>query len=300
MEIPLPDTKRPEAPALNGRAVEPTIVIEPTSGWQLVDWKELVAYRDLFWLLAMRSVTVRYKQTVLGFAWAFIKPFFSMIVFSVIFGSLAGVPTDGVPKPVFYLAGLLPWQFFSSSMSASTASLTSNKGLLTKVYFPRLIIPTTPVLSNLVDFGIAFLLLGVTMAIYGVAPTGGVLVLPLLIVILMATSIGVGLWLSALSVQYRDVAQAMGFATQLLMYAAPVVWPISLLTEKFPVWGETIRLVYGLYPIAGVIEGFRAALTGATPMPWDLIGLGTLGATVLLVTGAFYFRRMEKRFADVA
>ncbi len=275
-------------------------VIESRKGWQLVNWRELVEYRDLFYFLVMRDVKVLYKQTVLGFSWAVIRPVFSMIVFSVVFGGLASVPSDGVPYPIFSYAALLPWTYFATALTASTSSLVANAGMLTKVYFPRLVIPMTPVLAGLVDFGVASLVLGALMLFYGIAPTAYALLLPLLVVLMVLTAAGVGMWLSALTIQYRDVKYAVTFLSQLLMYAAPVVWPVSLITEKFPEWGETIRLVYGLYPMAGVIEGFRAALLGTTAMPWDLLGMGALSAVLLAVSGAFYFRRMERVFADVA
>ena len=278
----------------------PTMVIEARPGWRLIDWRELRQYRDLFYFLVLRDVKVLYKQTVLGFAWAIIRPVFSMIVFSIIFGGLADVPSDGVPYPIFSFAALLPWTYFSTAMTKSTSSLVANMNMLTKVYFPRLVIPMTPVLAGLVDFAIAAGVLGVLMAYYGIAPTVYALALPLLILLMILTAAGVGLWLSALTIQYRDVRHAITFLSQLLMYAAPVVWPVSLITEKFPVWGETIRLAYGLYPMAGVIEGFRAALLGTTPMPWDLIAVGSLSALLLCLSGAFYFRRMERTFADVA
>ena len=276
------------------------IIIEPKKGWQLINWRELREYRDLFYFLVWRDVKVLYKQTVLGFSWALIRPVFSMIVFSVVFGGLADVPSDGVPYPIFAYAALLPWTYFSTSMTNSTNSLVANAKMLTKVYFPRLIIPMTPVLAGLIDFGVASFVLVGLMVWFGIAPTVYALLLPLLLVLMVLTAAGIGMWLSALAIQYRDVKHAMTFVTQLLMYAAPVVWPVSLITEKFPEWGEAMRLVYGLYPMAGVIEGFRSALLGTTPMPWDLIGIGALSAVLLAVSGAFYFRRMERFFADVA
>ncbi len=295
------------APPVNGKARKPEAAapvpylrIAPKKGWQVIDWRELVAYRDLFWFLTLRDVTVKYKQTILGLGWAVIRPVFSMVVFTVVFGGLASVPSDGVPYALFSFAALLPWTYFSTALNASTGSLVANSGMLTKVYFPRLIIPTTPVLSNLADFGIAFIILLGMMAWFGVMPTAAVVFLPVLILMMMLTAVGTGLWLSALAIQYRDVNQAMQFIVQLGMYAAPVVWPVSLITEKLPVWGETIRLVYALYPMAGVIEGFRASLLGTTAMPWDLIGIGFASALFMAVTGAFYFKRMERVFADVA
>lgn len=278
----------------------PQTIIEPQPGWRVIDWKELRQYRDLFFFLVWRDIKVLYKQTVLGFGWAIIRPVFSMLVFSVVFGGLASVPSDGVPYPVFSFAALLPWTYFAGAMTASTGSLVGSANMLTKVYFPRLIIPLTPVLAGLVDFAIASTILAGLMVWYGIAPTIDALVLPLLIGIMVLTAAGVGMWLSALTIQYRDVKHAMQFLTQLLMYAAPVVWPVSLITQKLPEWGETVRLVYGVYPMAGVIEGFRASLLGTTPMPWDLIAIGGLTALILSVTGAFYFRRTERIFADVA
>lgn len=272
-------------------------VIRPPRSWQLVDWRELVEYRDLFWFLVWRDVKVRYAQSILGIGWAVLQPLFSMIVFSVVFGGLANIPSDGVPYAIFSYTALVPWAYFSGALSSSTGSLISSSSMLTKVYFPRLVIPLTPVLSKLVDFGIALTLLGILMIWFRIPPTVNALYLPLLILLMMATAAGIGMWLSALSIQYRDVNYAMGFLTTLLMYAAPVVWPTSLVADKF---GNTIRLVYGLYPMAGVIEGFRSALLNTAPMPWDLIGMGSITALVLFISGLLYFKRMEDTFADVA
>jgi len=275
----------------------PQTIIERKPGWRLIDWRELREYKDLFYFLVWRDIKVLYKQTVLGFTWAIIRPVFSMIVFSIVFGRLANVPSDGIPYPIFSYAALVPWTYFSTALSKATQSLISNKNMLTKVYFPRLIIPMTPVLANLVDFGIAFVVLGLLMAWYGIAPTRNILFVPLLILLMILTASGVGMWLSAMAIQYRDVQHAVQFVVQALMYAAPVVWPVSLITEKF---GPTVRLVYGLYPMVGVIEGFRSALIGTNPMPWDLILMGGLSATLIALFGALYFRRMERIFADVA
>ncbi|MEP0548305.1 MAG: ABC transporter permease [Rhodothermales bacterium] len=298
---PSPLAVQPRPPGRDDQAQgEPFIRIEPPKGWRLVNWRELVAYRDLLTQFVLRDVSARYKQTVLGYAWAVIRPVFSMVVFTVIFGNLAAVPSDGAPYALFSYAALLPWTYFSGALGGATNSLTAQKGIFTKVYFPRLIIPLAPVITGLVDFAIASVVLAGLMVYYGVAPTLNVVFLPLLILIMVATAFGAGLWLSSLSVQYRDVNQAMTFAMQLLMYAAPVVWPVSLIVEKFPVWGETLRLVYGLYPMAGVIEGFRASLLGTVPMPWDLIAIGAGVAAFLVITGSLLFRRMERTFADVA
>lgn len=268
-------------------------VIEPKKGWQLINWKELAAYKDLLYFLVWRDIKILYKQTVLGFSWAIIRPFFSMVIFSIVFGRLAKVPSDGVPYPIFSYTALLPWIYFSTAMTSSTGSLVQSSGMLNKVYFPRLIIPMAPVLANLVDFAIAFLLLGLMMLWYGILPTFNILVLPLLILLMVLTAAGMGMWLSALGIQYRDVKYAVQFLSQVLMYAAPVVWPVSLIPEQYRLW-------YGLYPMVGVIEGFRSALLGTNPMPWDLIVMGSLTAVTMFFTGALYFRNTERIFADVA
>lgn len=273
--------------------MSPVKVIEKRSGWRALDLRELLANRDLFYFLVARDVKVIYKQTVLGFAWAIIRPVFSMIVFSVIFGRLAKIPSDGIPYPIFSYAALVPWTYFQTSVTTSTNSLVANSNVITKVYFPRIIIPLAPVAAGLVDFVVALSIVGVMMAWYGIVPTAALAFLPVMVLIMVLTAAGVGLWLSVLAVQYRDVRFAMQFVVQLLMYAAPVVWPASLIPQKF-------RLLYGLYPMAGVIEGFRSALLGRTAMPWDLIGMGSVTAVVLFVLGSFYFRRMERTLADVA
>ena len=274
-----------------------TLVIKPKSGWQLIDWKELIEYRDLFYFLIKRDVLAIYKQTVMGFTWAIIRPVFSMIIFSVVFGGLAKIPSDGIPYPIFSYAALIPWTYFSATMNASTQSLISGKGIFTKVYFPRLIIPLTPVFSKLVDFTIAFIILFGLMAWYGISPTVNIVFLPILILMMILTASGVGMWLSAMAIQYRDIPQGVGFLSQLLMYAAPVVWPLSLLQERF---GESATLIYGIYPMAGVIEGFRSALLGHNPMPWELIGIGTITALFMFISGALYFKSKERIFVDVA
>lgn len=278
----------------------PTTVREPRSGWQPINWRELLEYRDLLFFLVLRDIRGRYAQTVIGFGWAVIRPLFSMIVFTVVFGRLARIPSDGVPYPVFAFAALVPWTYFSTAMTQSTGSLISNANLWTKVYFPRLVIPLAPALAGLVDFTLAFVMLGILMLFFGIAPTSGALVLPYLVLLMFVASAGVGMWLSSLAIKYRDVNHAIPFVAQVLMYAAPVVWPMSLIGEQFPEWAPVIRRVYGLYPITGVIEGFRSGLLGTGPMPWDLIVSGTVGALVVFVSGALYFRRMERTFADVA
>ena len=271
----------------------PTTVIEARSGWRLFDWKEIVAYRDLLYFLVLRDVTVLYKQTVLGIAWAVLTPFFSMVVFSVIFGMLLHVGSDGRPYPVFSFAALLPWTYFSGALTMATGSLITGAALFSKVYFPRVFIPLVPIFSKLVDFVIASVMLALMMVYYQVMPTWNLVFLPLLILLMMATAAGLGMFLSALAVQYRDVRHAMNFMVQILMYAAPVVWPVSRLPHAYRIW-------YGLYPMAGVIEGFRAALLNTGPMPWDLIGMGSITAILSFLIGGLYFRRTERFFADVA
>lgn len=268
-------------------------IIEAKPGWRLVDFGELRQYRDLFYFLVWRDIKVLYKQTVLGFAWAIVRPVFSMIVFSIVFGGLAKIPSDGIPYPIFSFAALVPWTYFSTAMTESTNSLVTNARMLSKVYFPRLVIPMTPVLAKLVDFAISFVVLLLMMAWFRIVPTRQILFLPLLVLLMILTAAGVGMWLSAMAVQYRDIRHAVPFMSQVLMYAAPVVWPASLVPDAW-------RVVYGLYPMAGVIEGFRAALLDTGPMPWDLIVPGTASAIAIAVSGMFYFQRLERIFADVA
>lgn len=273
------------------------IHITPPSGWQVIDWRELYHYRDLLYFLVLRDIKVVYKQTVLGFAWAIIRPLISMVIFTIIFGNIAQVNSDGVPYPLFSYVALVPWTYFSTSMTTSTNSLVGNSSMLTKIYFPRLVFPLAPVFANLVDFTIAFGVIGILLVIFQWLPTWNVVFIPLLMVLMMLTAAGIGMWLSAMAIQYRDVRHAMTFLSQALMFAAPVVWPVSSLTERF---GQTATYLYALYPMAGVIEGFRAAILGTTPMPWDMIGIGFVSSLLIAITGAFYFKRMERIFADVA
>lgn len=290
--------KSQQTPAPVGAAeVKPHLItIEAPKGWIRIDWRELFMYRDLFSLMVKRDVQVLYRQTVLGLTWAVLRPFISMILFTFIFGKVAKVSSDGLPYPLFSYTALVPWTYFSTVVLASTMSLVSNSAMLSKVYFPRLVFPLTPAASKFVDFGIAFLFIPVFMFYYRVPPTANVVFLPLLVVIMALSSAGLGMLMSALAVQYRDINYASQFLMQILMYAAPVVWSTSALTDRF---GETARLLYGLYPMVGVIEGFRAALLGTGPMPWDLILMGSISTIIIFVAGAYYFRQMEARFADV-
>ncbi|HME43789.1 MAG TPA: ABC transporter permease [Syntrophorhabdales bacterium] len=268
-------------------------IIESTKGWQLINLRELLRYKDLFYFLVWKEVKVLYKQTILGLTWAIIRPLATMVIFSIVFGRLAKIPSDGVPYPIFAFVALVPWTYFSTAVTSSSNSLVGNTNLLTKVYFPRLIIPMTPVLSGLIDFGIAFLILAAMMVWFKIAPAWNAVFLPFLLLLMICAASGIGMWLSALAIQYRDIKFAVPFLAQLLLYAAPVVWPVSLIPSRY-------RLVYGLYPMAGIIEGFRSALLGTNPMPWDLIAMGTLSTLLILLSGAFYFRKMERVFADVA
>ena len=271
----------------------PQTIIEPQKGWRLIDVQELWQYKDLLWFLVWRDVKSRYAQSILGIGWAIIQPVFNMIVFTVIFGNLARIDSDGVPYAIFNYAAMVPWTYFANSLTEAGGSLVSSSNLLNKVYFPRLIIPLAPVLAKLLDFGIAMLLLFGLMLTYGIAPTIWALALPLLVLLMMLAASGAGMWLTALAIQYRDVKYALTFGVRLLMYAAPVVYSVNLIPDRY-------RLLYGLNPMAGVIEGFRSALLGTNPMPWDLIGVGAAVAVVLFITGALYFKRMERVFADVA
>jgi len=272
--------------------------INPRKGWHFFtaeDLRELLQYKDLLYMLVGREVSVLYKQTVLGFAWAIFRPVVQMVIFTVIFGKLVNmqsmIGTD-VPYAVFSFTALVPWTYFAVALNSSTGSLIGNQQFITKVYFPRIIIPITPILSKLLDFAIAFVVLVVMLFAYGIVPNYQIVFLPLLVLLMMMTALGMSLWLSALAIQYRDVSQFMQFFAQLLMYAAPVIWPITLVPEGY-------RFVYGFYPMAGVIEGFRASLIGQSAMPWDMIGAGFITATILMITGILYFRSRENIFADV-
>jgi lipopolysaccharide transport system permease protein len=269
----------------------PVIEIRPLKGWASIDLRELWNYRELLYSFIARDVKVRYKQTALGAGWAVIQPLFMMIVFTLAFGRLAGIPSDGLPYPLFSYSGLLPWTLFAEGIIRSTNSMIANANIMTKVYYPRLIMPISGILSPLVDFAIAFIILLGMMLYYGYFPTINILFLPVFILLALGTSLGVGLWLSALNVQYRDFQYTVPFLIQLWLFASPVVYPSSMLSEPY-------STLYGLNPMAGVIEGFRWSLFGTTP-PSYLIAISTLMVIAILVSGAFYFKRMEKIFADV-
>lgn len=281
----------------NKKSVLITRIESERRKWKILDLKELIYYKDLFYFFVLRDITVLYKQTILGLLWAIINPVFQMVVFSIIFGKLAQIASNGIPYPVFSFAAILPFNYFSQSLSGASNSLIGNTAVLTKVYFPRILIPLTPVFSKLIDFAIAFIVLICMMLYYQIVPTADILFLPMLMLLMILTSVGLGMWLSSLAIQYRDVKFAIGYITTLLMYSAPVVFPASLILDKF---GYELYLLYGLYPMVGVIEGFRSSLLGFTPMPWDLIGMGSISAIILFFTGAMYFKKTERIFADVA
>jgi lipopolysaccharide transport system permease protein len=271
----------------------PVLRIEPSKGWVSLKLRELWEYRELLYFLVWRDVKVRYKQTVLGAAWAIIQPFFTMVVFSVFFGRLAKIPSDGIPYPIFSYAALVPWSFFAHGLTQASNSLVGGANLLRKVYFPRLAMPIATVLAGVVDFVLAFIVLIGMMLVYGILPTVNVLWLPFFLLLALITSLGIGLWLSAMNVQFRDVRYTVPFLAQFWMFATPIAYPSSLIEDPL------LRTLYGINPMTGVVEGFRWALLGTDTAPGPIIIVSSLAALTLLVSGAFYFRRMEKTFADV-
>jgi lipopolysaccharide transport system permease protein len=270
----------------------PVTVRKPTPGWAALKLRDLWEYRQLLYFLVWRDVKVRFKQSVLGVTWVVIKPLVTMIIFSVIFGQFARLPSDGVPYPIFSFAALLPWNLFAGALTRATTSVVGSASLVRKVYFPRLVIPVASTLAAVVDFAIAFLVLVGLMLYYGFVPTLAVLTLPLFILQALATALGVGLWLSALNVQYRDVGHAIPFLVQAWLYASPVAYAASLIPERW-------QPLYALNPMVGVIEGFRWALLGTGAGPGPMLALSSGITLLLLVSGALYFRRMEKSFADI-
>jgi len=269
----------------------PTLVIRPPRKWVPVDLKELWAYRELVTAFTLRDIKLRYKQTGLGIAWAVLQPLLTMVIFTVIFGGLAKIPSEGVPYPLFVLAALLPWMLFAEGLTRSTTSMITNAGIMTKVYFPRLIMPLSSIISPLVDFGVSFVILLAMMVYFGFMPSITIVYLPLFLLLALATSLGVGLWLSALNVRYRDFQYTIPFLIQIWMFASPVVYASSLVPEQ-------LRVYYGLNPMAGVIEGFRWTLLGTgAPGPMVLVSAGMVA--LLLISGMFYFRRMEQYYADI-
>jgi len=271
----------------------PMIRIEPSKGWVSLRLNELWEYRELLYFLVWRDVKVRYKQTVLGATWAIIQPFFTMLVFSVFFGNLAKVPSDGIPYPIFSYAALVPWSFFSRGLSQASNSLVGGARLIKKIYFPRLAMPIATVLGGIVDFALAFVVLLAMMLYFDILPTLNAIWLPFFLALALTTSLGVALWLSAMNVQFRDVRYAIPFITQFWMFATPIAYSSSLIEDPL------LRTLYGINPMVGVVEGFRWALLDTDTAPGPIILVSSLAALALLVSGAFYFRRMEKTFADV-
>ncbi|PZC47230.1 MAG: lipopolysaccharide transport system permease protein [Chloroflexi bacterium] len=267
-------------------------VVKPRNTWDILTIRDLWEYRDMLLYLVLRDIKARYTQSVLGIGWAVLQPLFLMIVFTVIFGKLVKINTNGMDYAVFSYTALVPWAYFSNSLMLTTGSLIQNSNLLSKVFFPRLVLPMSTVLSTLVDFFIAFILVIVLMIWYQVSPTIWVLFLPVLLMLMVVLSVSLGSLFAALAIQYRDVRHGIAFLVQGMMYASPVVYPVSIIPDKY-------RLIYGLNPMAGVIEGFRSALLGSTPMPWDLIIVGTIVTLVLAVIGLTYFKFTERIFADV-
>ncbi len=267
-------------------------IIRPARRWVSLDLAELLAYRELLFFFIWRDVKVRYKQTALGAAWAIIQPFFTMVVFSIFFGWLAGIPSEGVPYPIFTYTALVPWTYFANALTQASNSLVDHERMITKVYFPRLLIPMASVLAGLVDFVIAFTILIGMMLWYGLVPTTAIWTVPLFILMATVTASGVSLWLAALNVQYRDVRYVVPFLVQFWLFATPIAYPSSLVPEQW-------RPLYGLNPMAGVVEGFRWALLGRAEAPNALLTVSILTVIVVLIGGMYYFRRMEETFADV-
>jgi lipopolysaccharide transport system permease protein len=279
--------------ALNNRqATRYHLRIQPSQGWVSLQLRDLWAYRELLYFFVWRDVKVRYKQTALGAAWAVIQPLFTMLIFSLFFGRLARIPSDGIPYPLFAYTALVPWTFFAQGLTQSADSLVGQSNLIKKIYFPRLAIPLSTVSAGLMDFSISFTVLLGMMVRYGVRPTSHIIWLPFLLLLAFVASLGAGLWLSALNVRFRDVKYALPFIVQFWMFATPIAYPSSLLNGPW-------RTVFALNPMVGVTEGFRWALLGAKTAPGPMLLASAVAASAVLVGGAFYFRRMEKSFADV-
>lgn len=293
LDVQTPIKSREESAGLERLNIDtPLIRIRPSRGWVSLHLRDVWAYRELLYFLVWRDVKVRYKQTVLGVAWVIIQPLATTLIFTLIFGNLAKIPSENLPYAIFAMGGLIPWNYFSGAFSRGGQSLVGSANLISKVYFPRLIIPIASVMAGLVDAAIVLALLLVLMPFFGVVPTAAIVTLPLFMLLAIATALGVSFWLSSLNVQYRDVGYLVPFIAQFWMYATPVVYPASLIPEKW-------RVLYGLNPMTGVVEGFRWALFGTGEAPGPMLAVSVVMVLVLLVSGAYVFRRMEKTFADV-
>lgn len=281
------------SPSADSGALQPPIrVIEPPSSWPSVNLPELWRYRDLLFMLVWRDVSINYRQSLVGYGWALFKPLLTLGVFSLIFGKVAQLPSDGIPYPLFCLCGLVPWAYFSTCLSGSVNSVVNSSNLLTKVYFPRLLLPLTSVLSGLMDLAVQLGVLGIVMLCFGAIPGWKIVLLPFLVFLCMITSLAVGLWLTSVNVRYRDVGHLVPFLSQLWMWLTPIVYPSSMVPERW-------RWVYGLNPMTGVVEAFRWALLGASSPNWVTLGLSFTVVMILLTSGLFYFRRTEAYFADI-
>lgn len=266
-------------------------IIKPVSGWQIIDFKELAEYRDLLFFLVWRDIKILYAQTILGFAWATLNPLMQIVIFTLVFGRVAHVDTDGIPYVLFSTVAIIPWTYMSQAMTQSSQSLVLGQQMLGKVYFPRLMFPLTPVLARLVDFAISIFIVFFVILYYRVTPTANLLLLPVFLVLMICVSAGVGMWLSAMAIRFRDVKFAMLFIIRMLMYSAPIVYSASSMPRSY-------RMIYSLNPLVCVIEGLRASLLG-TPFPWLYIWPGIITSAFLLAGGAMYFKRMERVFVDV-
>ena len=267
-------------------------IIKPSSGWAALNLRDLWLYRELILFMTWRDLKVRYKQTLLGASWAILQPFLTMVVFSIFFGNLANVPSDGMPYPIFSYTALIPWTLFSKALQDASRSLVASSHMITKVYFPRMILPLASVLAGVVDFLIAFVVLIGMMIVYGIVPTGNIWTLPFFLLLALVTAVGVGFWLSALNVLYRDINYVLPFLTQFWMFLTPIAYPSSMVPQRF-------RALYALNPMTGVVEGFRWALLGTGQAPGMMTLVSTLVSLVLLISGMFYFKRMERLFADM-
>ncbi|MEN6299103.1 MAG: ABC transporter permease [Anaerolineaceae bacterium] len=278
--------------AIKSRSTQEVIILRPSRGWASLNLKDLWVFRELIYFLTWRDIKVRYKQTVLGAAWAILQPLLNMLVLTVIFGNLAKMSTGGIPRPIFTFAALLPWGLFSKALTDAGRSMLTNRSMITKIYFPRLIIPLSSVLGGIVDFLIQLVILLLMMVYYKVMPTAAVWTLPLFLLLAIVTALGFGLWLSALNVLYRDVNYILPFLTQIWLLVTPVAYSASEIPQRW-------QMIYALNPMVGVVEGFRWALLGTQAIPWNVLTISTVISLILLVSGAFYFRRMERTFADM-